>query len=139
VDSLLAQGKLVEGGVRRYRIFAVKTCLAEYVCIGACGLYHSLKTEIIERGHIKMFPDFLYRFLSSDEFCIGREINTIVTRLAGGGTADEILLFPVVPLMIESSITTTRLPSRKDRTGLSFTLTLKSRMDWVGWIKVRPT
>jgi len=45
----------------------------------------------------------------------------------------------VVPRTIESSISTTRFPSRRDCTGFSFSLTPKSRTLWLGSIKVRPT
>jgi len=45
----------------------------------------------------------------------------------------------VVPRTIESSTTTTRLPSRTSRFGLSFTLTPKWRMPCWGSMKVRPT
>ena len=33
----------------------------------------------------------------------------------------------------------TRLPVSRERTGFSLTRTEKSRMVWVGWMKVRPT
>ncbi len=45
----------------------------------------------------------------------------------------------VVPRTMESSMTTTRLPSRTSRFGLSFTLTPKWRMPCCGSMKVRPT
>ena len=45
----------------------------------------------------------------------------------------------VVPRTMESSTMTTRLPLIMALTGLSFTRTEKSRMPWVGWMKVRPT
>ena len=45
----------------------------------------------------------------------------------------------VVPRTIESSTSTTRLPSRMLRTGFSFTFTPKCRIDCCGWMNVRPT
>ena len=45
----------------------------------------------------------------------------------------------VVPRTIESSMRTTRWPSRMLRTGLSFTLTPKCRIDCCGSMNVRPT
>jgi hypothetical protein len=44
----------------------------------------------------------------------------------------------VVPRTIESSTRMTRLPSRMLRTGFSFTLTPKCRIDCCGWMNVRP-
>ena len=45
----------------------------------------------------------------------------------------------VVPRTIESSTTTTRLPSSMSRMGLSFTFTPKWRIPCLGSMKVRPT
>ena len=45
----------------------------------------------------------------------------------------------VVPRTIESSISTTRLPSSSERTGFSFSFTPKSRTLWLGSMNVRPT
>jgi hypothetical protein len=45
----------------------------------------------------------------------------------------------VVPRTIESSTSTTRLPSRMLRTGLSFTRTPKCLIDCCGSMNVRPT
>jgi hypothetical protein len=45
----------------------------------------------------------------------------------------------VVPRTIESSISTTRLPSSMARLGLCFMRTPNSRTPCVGWMKVRPT
>ncbi len=45
----------------------------------------------------------------------------------------------VVPRTMESSTTTTRLPSRISRTGFSLIFTPKWRMFCLGSMKVRPT
>ena len=45
----------------------------------------------------------------------------------------------LVPRTIESSISTTRLPSSSERTGFNLSLTPKSRTLWLGSINVRPT
>ena len=45
----------------------------------------------------------------------------------------------VVPRTMESSISTTRLPSSSVRTGFSFSLTPKSRTLCSGSMNVRPT
>ena len=44
----------------------------------------------------------------------------------------------VVPRTIESSTTTSRLPRTSSRSGLSFMFTPRWRIDWLGWMKVRP-
>ena len=44
----------------------------------------------------------------------------------------------VVPRTMESSMSTTRRPSSRRFTGLSFSLTPKCRIDWRGSMKVRP-
>ena len=44
----------------------------------------------------------------------------------------------VVPRTMESSISTTRLPSTTERMGFSLMLTSFSRMAWVGEMNVRP-
>ena len=49
------------------------------------------------------------------------------------------ILREVVPRTMESSMSTTRLPSSTLRTGLSLILTPKERMDCLGSMKVRPT
>ena len=45
----------------------------------------------------------------------------------------------VVPRTMESSTTTSRLPSMFSRMGLSFTRTLALRWAWAGAMNVRPT
>ncbi len=47
--------------------------------------------------------------------------------------------FDVVPRTMESSTRTIRFPPTTDRTGFSFTLTPKLRIDCFGSMKVRPT
>ena len=49
-----------------------------------------------------------------------------------------MILREVVPRTMESSTTTTRLPSSTSRTGDSFSLTPKWRMDCDGSMNVRP-
>ena len=49
------------------------------------------------------------------------------------------ILREVVPRTMESSTTTTRLPASTSRTGDSFSLTPKWRIDCDGSMKVRPT
>ena len=49
------------------------------------------------------------------------------------------ILISVVPRMIESSTSTTRLPARMLRIALCFTFTPKWRIDWAGSMKVRCT
>ena len=44
----------------------------------------------------------------------------------------------VVPRTMESSMSTTRLPSTVERTAFSLMRTLCCRCFWLGWIKVRP-
>ena len=61
------------------------------------------------------------------------------TSLAPAARTILTILRLVVPRTIESSTRTTRLPSRMLRTGLSFTLTPKCRIDDCGWMNVRPT
>ncbi len=51
----------------------------------------------------------------------------------------ETILRLVVPRTIESSSRTTRLPSSRARTGLSFSLTPKCRIDCRGSMNVLPT
>ena len=59
------------------------------------------------------------------------------------GIADPWLMFTilreVVPRTMESSMSTTRLPSRMLLTGFSFTFTPKERTFCLGSMKVRPT
>jgi len=45
----------------------------------------------------------------------------------------------VFPRTIESSTTTSRLPSTTSRIGLSLRRIPRWRDSWVGWMKVRPT
>ena len=49
------------------------------------------------------------------------------------------IFLEVVPRTIESSISTTRCPAMMPRTGFSFTLTPKLRIDCLGSMNVRPT
>ena len=44
----------------------------------------------------------------------------------------------VVPRTIESSTTTRRWPRTISRSGESFTVTPRWRIDWDGWMNVRP-
>jgi hypothetical protein len=44
----------------------------------------------------------------------------------------------VVPRTIESSTTTSRLPSMFSRSGLSFIRTARARISWLGAMKLRP-
>ena len=61
------------------------------------------------------------------------------TSLAPAALISFTILRLVVPRTIESSISTTRLPSRMLRTGFSLIFTPKWRIDCCGSMKVRPT
>jgi hypothetical protein len=63
----------------------------------------------------------------------------MLTSLAPASRKDLTRERVVVPRMMESSTTMTRLSLRSSLTGLSFTRTEKSRMLCEGWMKVRPT
>ena len=61
------------------------------------------------------------------------------TSLAPALRTMRTILRLVVPRTMESSISTTRLPSSRLRTGLIFSFTPKSRTLCRGSMKVRPT
>ena len=68
----------------------------------------------------------------------GLEIRTWISFAPASRTMLTILR-DVVPRTMESSMSTTRLPSRISRTGFSLMRTPKERMDCFGSMKVRPT
>ena len=70
---------------------------------------------------------------------MGGQLTTMCTSAAPARRSERTRLRPVVPRTMESSTMITRLPVSSERTGLSLTRTEKSRMVWVGWMKVRPT
>ncbi len=61
------------------------------------------------------------------------------TSLAPAERTIATILRLVVPRTIESSMSTTFRSLSSARTGLSFSLTPKWRIDWRGSMKVRPT
>ena len=67
----------------------------------------------------------------------GEEMRTCTSRAPAERSIFTILR-EVVPRMMESSTSTTFLPSKRSRIALSLTRTPKWRIDWVGWMKVRP-
>ena len=68
----------------------------------------------------------------------GEEMRKWTSRAPASRIIRTILTL-VVPRTIESSISTTRLPATTARLALCFMRTPSSRIDWVGWMKVRPT
>jgi len=61
------------------------------------------------------------------------------TSLAPASRIMRTIFTEVVPRTRLSSISTTRLPAITERLALCFMRTPSSRIDWVGWMKVRPT
>jgi len=70
---------------------------------------------------------------------VGGLLMRMCTSRAPASRTIPTILRDVVPRTIESSISTTRLPSRTLRTGLSLILTPKDRIDCLGSMNVRPT
>ena len=61
------------------------------------------------------------------------------TSLAPASYIMRTILIEVVPRTIESSSSTTRLPSTTARLALCLSFTPSERIVWVGSMKVRPT
>ena len=70
---------------------------------------------------------------------VGGLLTRMWTSRAPASRTMPTILREVVPRTIESSIRTTRFPSRTLRTGLSLIFTPKDRIDCLGSMKVRPT
>ena len=69
---------------------------------------------------------------------MGGEAIRKCTSLAPASRIMRTILTEVVPRTSESSISTMRLPAITARLALCFMRTPSSRIDWVGWMKVRP-
>ncbi len=70
---------------------------------------------------------------------VGGEETRTWTSFAPASRSMRTILRDVVPRTMESSTSTTRLPSTTSRTGLSLTFTPKWRIDCLGSMNVRPT
>jgi hypothetical protein len=70
---------------------------------------------------------------------VGGQLMRTWTSAAPAARTILTILRLVVPRTIESSISTTRWPFSRLRTGLSFTFTPKWRIDCAGSMNVRPT
>ena len=60
------------------------------------------------------------------------------TSAAPARRSSATICLVVVPRTIESSTTISRLPRTVSRSGLSFMFTPRWRIDWLGWMNVRP-
>src|SRR5437773_12254104 len=98
-----------------------------------------------------MLADLLDRMTRADQLALGGCVDAVVTRAGDGRRGDpEVHLLgtcladqldqgaAVVPRTMESSTTTTFLPSSTSRTGLNLIFTLAMRPACAGWMNVRP-
>ena len=70
---------------------------------------------------------------------VGGELILMCTSVAPASRNIRMIFWLVVPRTIESSTTTTRLPSSTSLMAFNLTLTPKFLMDCCGSMKVRPT
>ena len=103
------------------------------LCYGRCGILGHVKNGRIVK--IEGNPTNPY---SKGTIC--QKAISIPQLVHHPGTAPRNIVtsfIRVVPRMMESSTSTTRLPSSMPATALCLTLTPKCRIDWAGSMKVR--
>jgi hypothetical protein len=112
----------------------------------------AVEREIGERIGLDVLANLFDGLVGGDQVALARRIDAVEAGRNGRRTTDaqvhflgpaprtmRTILRDVVPRMIESSMSITRLPSSRLRTGLSLSLTPKSRTRCSGSINVRPT